>query len=84
MSASRALRASSGEAERHGLAHEASARAQFVADADSFANRFALSADQSQALVVLDVPALVAMGIHPLVAFLANMQVQRERAQKPA
>ena len=23
-------------------------------------------------------PAMVAMGIHPLVAFLANMQVQRE------
>jgi 2,3-dihydroxyphenylpropionate 1,2-dioxygenase len=62
----------------HGLAHEAAARAQFLADANGFAARFSLTAEQSKALVVLDVPAMVAMGIHPLVAFLANMQVQRD------
>lgn len=62
----------------HGLAHDASARAQFRADADGFAARFSLSPEQSKALAVLDVPAMVAMGIHPLVAFLANMQVQRD------
>jgi len=66
----------------HGLAHEASARAQFVADASGFAARFPLTSEQSKALALLDVPAMVAMGIHPLVAFLANMQVQRERAEK--
>jgi hypothetical protein len=32
---------------------------------------------------VLDVPGIVEMGTHPLVAFLANMQVQRDRAQRP-
>jgi hypothetical protein len=36
----------------------------------------------SKALMLLDVPAMVTMGIHPLVAFLANMQVKRERAEK--
>ena len=64
----------------HGLAHDASARAQFLADANTFATRFPLTPEQSRALVLLDVPAIVAMGTHPLVAFLANMQVQRDRA----
>jgi len=66
----------------HALAHDASARAQFLADAKSFAARFPLSSQQSDALVVLDVPGIVEMGTHPLVAFLANMQVQRDRAQR--
>jgi 2,3-dihydroxyphenylpropionate 1,2-dioxygenase len=68
----------------HGLAHEASARADFRADANGFAARFPLTPEQSRALAQLDVPAMVAMGVHPLVAFLANMQVQRERADKPS
>src|SRR5262249_9053340 len=66
----------------HALAHDPAARAQFLADAKSFAARFPLSSQQSDALVVLDVPAIVEMGTHPLVAFLANMQVQRDRAQR--
>ncbi len=33
-------------------------------------------------MLALDVPAMVAMGTHPLVPFLANMQVQRQRAPK--
>jgi 2,3-dihydroxyphenylpropionate 1,2-dioxygenase len=66
----------------HALAHDASARAQFLADAKSFAARFPLSSRQNDALVVLDVPGIVEMGTHPLVAFLANMQVQRDRAQR--
>lgn len=66
----------------HGLAHDASARARFLDDANSFAARFPLTPEQSRALVLLDVPAIVAMGTHPLVAFLANMQVQRDRAER--
>jgi len=64
----------------HGLAHDASARARYLADASGFAAGFGLTDDQVKALVQLDVPAIVAMGTHPLVAFLANMQVQRDRA----
>ena len=62
----------------HGLAHDASARTEFRTDAKSFAGRFSLTPEQSRALVLLDVPAMVTMGVHPLVAFLANMQVQRD------
>src|SRR5438445_7119828 len=65
----------------HALAHDGAARADYIADARSFAVRFALSPQQSDALIVLDVPAFVAMGTHPLVAFLANMQVERDRGR---
>ena len=34
---------------------------------------------QREALAALDVKAIVAMGVHPLVPFLANMQIQRLR-----
>jgi 2,3-dihydroxyphenylpropionate 1,2-dioxygenase len=67
----------------HALAHDDSARAEFIADAKSFAARFDLSPQHSEALIVLDVPAIVALGTHPLVAFLANMQVQRDRGRHP-
>ena len=66
----------------HGLAHDASARAQFLADANTFAARFHLTPEQSRALVLLDLSTIVAMGTHSLVAFLANMQVQRDRAER--
>ena len=66
----------------HNLAHDASARAQFLADANGFAAGFPLTPEQSRALVLLDVSTIVAMGTHPLVAFLANMQVQRDRAER--
>ena len=65
----------------HTLAHDNSARTEFIADAKSFAARFDLSSQHSDALIALDVPAMVAMGTHPLVAFLANMQVQRDRGR---
>jgi len=38
-----------------------------------------LTAEQRAALIVLDTSAIVAMGVHPLVPFLANMQVERQR-----
>jgi 2,3-dihydroxyphenylpropionate 1,2-dioxygenase len=63
----------------HGLAHDAASRAQYVANAAAYADRFKLAPEQRQALIALDVPAMVAMGAHPLVPFLANMQVQRLR-----
>ena len=63
----------------HGLAHDPANRAQYLEDAAAYADRFKLSSEQRQALLALDVPAMVAMGAHPLVPFLANMQVQRAR-----
>jgi 2,3-dihydroxyphenylpropionate 1,2-dioxygenase len=65
----------------HALAHDAEQRAQYVADAPAYADQFALPPDQREALIRLDLPAMVKMGAHPLVPFLAQMQIQRLRAR---
>jgi 2,3-dihydroxyphenylpropionate 1,2-dioxygenase len=62
-----------------GLAHDDASRAAFLADPHSYAARFRLPAEQRAALVALDSAAIVAMGAHPLVPFLARMQVERRR-----
>ena len=53
-----------------------------VADAPAYADKFLLSPDQREALIKLDMPSIVRMGTHPLVPFLAQMQIQRLRAQR--
>ncbi len=45
----------------------------------SYADRFRLTEAQRAALIALDTRTIVAMGAHPLVPFLANMQVERQR-----
>ena len=65
----------------HALAHDAERRAQYIADAASYADQFALPPDQRAALIALDLAAIVKMGAHPLVPFLAQMQIQRLRAR---
>jgi 2,3-dihydroxyphenylpropionate 1,2-dioxygenase len=66
----------------HALAHEPGARAQFIDNAAAYADRFDLSADQRQALIAIDLPAIAKMGAHPLVPFLANMQIERLRKMR--
>jgi len=66
----------------HALAHDADKRAQYVADAGAYADGYTLSADQREALIQLDLPAIVRMGAHPLVPFLAQLQIQRLRPQR--
>ena len=63
----------------HAIAHEQKAREDWFADAGAFADSFSLPPDQHKALVGMNVPAMVAMGAHPLVPFLANMQIERIR-----
>jgi 2,3-dihydroxyphenylpropionate 1,2-dioxygenase len=63
----------------HGLAHDTAARGQYLADAAGYADQFRLTPQQRAALLALDTPSIVAIGGHPLVAFLANMQVERQR-----
>jgi 2,3-dihydroxyphenylpropionate 1,2-dioxygenase len=63
----------------HSLAHDADERAKFVTNAEGYADRFRLPADQRAALIALDLPAMVKMGAHPLVPFLAQLQLQRLR-----
>ena len=66
----------------HSLAHDAEMRAQYLADASAFADRFRLPRDQREALIRLDMPSIVKMGAHPLVPFLAQLQLQRMRPQR--
>jgi 2,3-dihydroxyphenylpropionate 1,2-dioxygenase len=61
----------------HGLAHEAGRRAEYLADRSAYADRFSLPPAQREALIALDHKAIVAMGTHPLLPFLARMQVDR-------
>jgi len=61
----------------HGIAHEAERRAEYLADRTAYAARFPLTAAQRDALVALDHQAICAMGTHPLLPFLARMQVDR-------
>jgi 2,3-dihydroxyphenylpropionate 1,2-dioxygenase len=63
----------------HGLAHDADMRALYLADPAAFADRFALPPDQRAALIALDLPALATLGAHPLVPFLAQLQLTRQR-----
>ena len=64
----------------HALAHDPAARTAYLADPEAFADRYALTNQQRTALIGLDVPTMVEMGAHPLVPFLANMQVERQKA----
>lgn len=68
----------------HALAHKQEDRTAWFADAAAFADRFTLTPDQRTALIALDVPKIVAMGAHPLVPFLANMQIERLRRLEKA
>ncbi len=66
----------------HSLAHDSEMRARYIVDAKTYADQFRLSPDQREALIKLDMAAIVKMGAHPLVPFLAQMQVQRSRAAR--
>jgi 2,3-dihydroxyphenylpropionate 1,2-dioxygenase len=63
----------------HSLAHEPDMRARYLADATAFADCFQLPPDQREALIKLDLPSIVKMGAHPLVPFLAQLQIERSR-----
>src|SRR5262249_40174943 len=64
----------------HGLAHDPAQRAEYLADAGAFADRFRLPPDQREALIRLDLPLMVKMGAHPLTPFLAQLQIERLRS----
>jgi 2,3-dihydroxyphenylpropionate 1,2-dioxygenase len=65
----------------HSLAHDPQQRAEYLADAGAFADRFQLRPEQREALVKLDLPSIVKMGGHPLASFLAQLQIERQRPQ---
>lgn len=63
----------------HALAHEEETRQRYMKSPAAYADGFKLTPEQRKALIEMDQKAFVAMGAHPLVPFLANMQIQRLR-----
>jgi 2,3-dihydroxyphenylpropionate 1,2-dioxygenase len=61
----------------HALANDAQARARYLADRSAFARAAGLEGRQAVAFIAMDLEALAAMGVHPLVSFLANMHLAR-------
>ena len=62
----------------HALANDAAARAAFARDAAGFVQRMGLSGQHAVLLAASDFKAITALGVHPLVPFLARMQIERE------
>jgi 2,3-dihydroxyphenylpropionate 1,2-dioxygenase len=67
----------------HALAHDAAARERYVQDPVAYAAGCALPAEQAAALTRLDTQAIVALGVHPLVPFLAHLQIDHLRRVQP-
>lgn len=63
----------------HALANDPQARARYLADPAAFAAAAGVTGEQAKALAAMDLQALAAMGVHPLVPFLANMHLERVR-----
>jgi 2,3-dihydroxyphenylpropionate 1,2-dioxygenase len=59
------------------------ARQAWLDDAAAYADRWALAPAERAALIALDEPALRALGVHPLLGFLARLQVDLIRRQRP-
>ena len=63
----------------HALANDAAARTAFARDAAGFAHSKGLQGAHAALLAASDFKAITALGVHPLVPFLARMQIERER-----
>jgi ubiquinone/menaquinone biosynthesis C-methylase UbiE len=55
---------------------------RYLADRSSFANAAGVLGNQAAALIAMDLDALAAMGVHPLVSFLANMHLEQEKKKE--
>jgi 2,3-dihydroxyphenylpropionate 1,2-dioxygenase len=62
----------------HALANDAQARRDYAADGVAFCARFSLPGDHGELLRTGRFPAIVALGVHPLVPFLARLALERE------
>ena len=61
----------------HSLAHGTQERAEYLKNPERYADRFNLAPEQRLALIKMDVPAMLAMGTHPLVPFLARLNLDQ-------
>jgi len=62
----------------HALANDTRARAAFLVDRPGFCAGHALPARDAELLVKADFQAIVALGVHPLVPFLARLALERD------
>ena len=60
----------------HALAHDREERNQFRENPRVFADRFNLSVEQREALINLDINKISKMGTHPLIPFLAHLNIE--------
>ena len=65
----------------HLLAHDGGARARYLADPNAYANEAGLEGAEAAALVGLEAEAMAALDIHPLVPFLAKLQIDHDRGK---
>jgi len=63
----------------HALAHNRSERELYLADPPSYAASRGLDGAEAAALVSLEADAMAALGVHPLVPFLAKLQIDHDR-----
>jgi 2,3-dihydroxyphenylpropionate 1,2-dioxygenase len=64
----------------HALANDAGARKRYLTDPAAFAEAVNLPTDQARLLETMDKAAMVEMGVHPLLPFLAEMHLRRMKA----
>jgi hypothetical protein len=65
----------------YALRGDGAARARFLADSSAYADSFDLDPDEREALEQLDERRLRELGVHPLLSFLARLQVDLERSR---
>lgn len=68
----------------YALRSDGAATTAFLADPGAFADRYDLDAEARAALVALDEPALRERGVHPLLGFLARLEVDLARRAQEA
>jgi 2,3-dihydroxyphenylpropionate 1,2-dioxygenase len=64
----------------HRLANDADARRRYAADPAAFGDECGVSGAQAAALAAMDTRRLNALGVHPLLAFLAELHLTREKS----
>lgn len=63
----------------HRLANDAGERARYLADPDAYVGTLDISARERKALRGLDDKAMVKLGVHPFLPFMARLQIERAR-----
>ncbi len=65
----------------HALAHDGAERERYLADPPGYAALRGLGGAEAEALVSLEADAMAALDVHPLVPFLAKLQIDHDRSR---